>query len=117
MVDVVAPSARMLVGLAEIDAGLDVTVFGVPALRAAHPELAAAFELVDAPVAGASRAGRVAVASGGWRDYRLPIPAALAGQRQAAIRLSAPTFMPALRDPASDDLRALSLMISAVRVD
>ena len=54
---------RQLVGLAEIDAGLDVTVFGVPALRAAHPELAAAFELVDAPVTGASRPRRVAVES------------------------------------------------------
>jgi hypothetical protein len=61
--------------------------------------------------------GRVPVESGSWRDYRLPIPAELAGQRQAAIRLRAPTFMPALRDPASDDMRALSLMISAVRVE
>jgi tetratricopeptide (TPR) repeat protein len=61
--------------------------------------------------------GRVPVESGGWRDYRLPIPAELAGQRQAAIRLSAPTFVPALRDRASDDMRALSLMISAVRVE
>ncbi len=61
--------------------------------------------------------GRVPVMNGGWRDYRLPIPVGLAGQRQVAIRLSAPTFMPALHDPASDDLRALSLMISAVRVE
>ena len=61
--------------------------------------------------------GRVPVEGGGWRDYRLPIPAEMAGQRQAAIRLRAPTFMPMLRDPASDDMRALSLMISAVRVE
>jgi hypothetical protein len=61
--------------------------------------------------------GRVPVVGGAWRDYRLPFPAELAGQRQAAIRLSAPTFMPALRDPSSDDMRALSLMISAVRVE
>ncbi|MEO7908413.1 MAG: glycosyltransferase family 39 protein [Roseiflexaceae bacterium] len=61
--------------------------------------------------------GRVLVESGGWRDYRLPIPAELVGQHQAAIRLRAPTFMPMLRDPASDDMRALSLMISAVRVE
>ena len=61
--------------------------------------------------------GRVPVESGAWRDYRLPIPAELAGQHQAAIRLRAPTFVPAQRDPASDDMRALSLMISAVRVE
>jgi tetratricopeptide (TPR) repeat protein len=61
--------------------------------------------------------GRVPVVSGGWRDYRLPIPAPLAGQHQIAIRLRAPTFMPAQRDPSSDDMRALSLMISAVRVE
>jgi len=61
--------------------------------------------------------GRVPVRSGSWRDYRLPLPAELAGRRQAAIRLRAPTFVPALRDPASDDMRALSLMISAVRVE
>jgi tetratricopeptide (TPR) repeat protein len=62
-------------------------------------------------------AGRVVVESGTWRDYRLPIPADLAGRQQVAIQLRAPTFMPALRDPASDDMRALSLMISAVRVE
>jgi hypothetical protein len=61
--------------------------------------------------------GRVPVTSGSWRDYRLPIPASQAGQRQAAIRLRAPTFMPALRDSSSDDMRALSLMISTVRVE
>jgi len=61
--------------------------------------------------------GRVPVESGGWRDYRLPIPAELVGQRQAALRLRAPTFMPMLRDSASLDMRVLSLMISAVRVE
>jgi hypothetical protein len=61
--------------------------------------------------------GRVPVDSSGWRDYRLPIPTELVGQHQAAIRLRAPTFMPMLRDPASNDMRALSLMISAVRVE
>jgi hypothetical protein len=61
--------------------------------------------------------GRVLVESGGWRDYRLPIPAELAGQQMAAIKLRAPTFMPMLHDPTSDDMRALSLMISAVRVE
>jgi hypothetical protein len=61
--------------------------------------------------------GRVPVESGRWRDYRLPIPPELVSQRQIAIRLSAPTFVPALRDPASQDGRALSLMISSVRVE
>jgi tetratricopeptide (TPR) repeat protein len=61
--------------------------------------------------------GRVPVESGAWRDYRLPIPAEMTGQRQAAIRLHAPTFVPAQRDPASDEMRVLSLMISAVRVE
>jgi hypothetical protein len=59
----------------------------------------------------------VPVESGGWRDYRLLIPAELSGQRQAALRLRAPTFMPMLHDPTSDDMRVLSLMISAVRVE
>lgn len=61
-------------------------------------------------------AGRVSVAPGGWRAYRLPIPAELAGGTRLDIRLSAPTFVPARADPASDDPRALSLMISQVRV-
>ncbi|MDQ2995795.1 MAG: hypothetical protein M3R61_01885 [Chloroflexota bacterium] len=61
--------------------------------------------------------GRVPVESGGWRDYRLPIPTELTGQRMAAIKLHAPTFMPILRDRTSNDMRALSLMISAVRVE
>ncbi|HEU5099958.1 MAG TPA: glycosyltransferase family 39 protein [Roseiflexaceae bacterium] len=61
--------------------------------------------------------GRVPVESGSWRDYRLPVPPELAGQRQIAIGLSAPTFVPAMVDASSADLRALSLMISAVRVE
>jgi hypothetical protein len=61
--------------------------------------------------------GRVPVVSGLWRDYRLPIPAELANQPQIAIRLQAPTFVPATSNPGSDDLRALSLMISTVRVE
>src|SRR5262249_13374833 len=55
--------------------------------------------------------GRVTVESGVWRDYRLPIPAELNGQRQVAIVLRAPTFVPAMRPSASDDMRVLSLMI------
>jgi hypothetical protein len=66
---------------------------------------------------GSRRVARVPIEGGVWRDYRLPIPAELAGQHQAALTLRAPTFVPAMRDPASDDMRALSLMISAVRVE
>jgi hypothetical protein len=62
-------------------------------------------------------AGRVPVESGRWRDYRLPVPQELAGQPQLAITLRAPTFVPALLNPASDDARTLSLMISSVRVE
>ena len=62
-------------------------------------------------------AGRVLVENGSWRDYRLPVPAELVGQRRLAISLRAPTFVPALLNPASDDARTLSLMISSVRVE
>lgn len=58
---------RQLLGLAEL-APPDVervTVFGLPALRHAHPELAARFEIVDAPVDGGSR-GRRVVAESTW---------------------------------------------------
>ncbi len=60
--------------------------------------------------------GRVPVAGGQWRVYRLPVPPELAGQRRVDIRLRAPTFVPARETPASDDARMLSLMISQVRV-
>ena len=60
---------RQLLGLAEIDAdadaAFDVTVFALPSLRVAHPELAAAFEIVDAPVSGDARPRRV-VAEATW---------------------------------------------------
>ncbi|HEX9370826.1 MAG TPA: hypothetical protein VF897_07455, partial [Roseiflexaceae bacterium] len=59
---------------------------------------------------------RVSVAGGQWRAYRLPLPAGLAGQRRIDVRLRAPTFVPAQRDPVSDDARPLSLMIGEVRV-
>ena len=80
-------------------------------------ESAAATGLRPETTSSAPRHWVMAAQGGSWRDYRLPIPAEMAGQRQAAIRLRAPTFMPMLRDPASDDMRALSLMISAVRVE
>lgn len=61
-------------------------------------------------------AGRVTVAGGQWREYRLPLPAGLAGQTRIDLRLRAPTFVPARLDPASADARMLSLMIGQVRV-
>ena len=61
-------------------------------------------------------AGRVTVAGGQWRAYRLPLPTVLIGQTRIDVRLRAPTFVPARLDPASDDSRMLSLMIGQVRV-
>jgi hypothetical protein len=37
-------------------------------------------------------------------------------ERRLVIDLRAPTFVPALRDPASDDARALSLRLARVQV-
>ena len=53
---------RQLLGLAEIGAehDLDVIVFALPSFRAAHPDVAAAFDVVDAPLSGDSRPRRVA---------------------------------------------------------
>lgn len=58
---------RQLLGLAELAAAdvEGVTVFGLASLRVAHPELAGRFEVVDAPVDGASRFRRV-VAESTW---------------------------------------------------
>ena len=56
------------------------------------------------------------VTAGGWRTYVLPVPAALAGQQSLAIRLRAPTFIPAQRDAANTDLRQISVMVSDVFV-
>lgn len=58
----------------------------------------------------------VPVQGGQWRSYSINIPAELVGTQQIAIHLSAPTFVPALQNPASTDARALSLMVSEVRV-
>lgn len=52
----------------------------------------------------------------GWRVYHLPVPHALAGQQQLAVRLWGDTFMPAHRFPGSSDLRLLSVMVSEVQV-
>jgi tetratricopeptide (TPR) repeat protein len=59
---------------------------------------------------------RIDVARGQWRMYRLAVPPALVGQQRVTIRLRAPMFVPARFDPASADARALSLMVSSVRI-
>ncbi len=56
------------------------------------------------------------VQHGQWRSYRLSVPPQFVGSTRLIIHLSAPTFVPALENPASTDARALSLMISEVRV-
>lgn len=61
---------RQLAGLAELADAPDVTVFGLPALRRAHPDLAEAFELVDAPVSGSRRPVRVAAESS-WLAWQV----------------------------------------------
>lgn len=53
----------------------------------------------------------------GWRVYYFPLPPHLYGQRQLTLDLHAPSFIPALRLPGSDDARTLSLMISDIRVE
>lgn len=52
-----------------------------------------------------------------WRTYRLPVPPALAGQRELRLRLHAPTRLPMHDDPASNDPRALSVMVHRVAVE
>lgn len=59
---------------------------------------------------------RVPVVSGQWRVYRFVVPPELVGAQSINIKLQAPTFVPVLLDPASTDARALSLMVSEIRV-
>jgi hypothetical protein len=59
---------------------------------------------------------RIAVRGGQWRTYIVPIPAAATGATRLVVTLSAPTFVPAQADSASDDARALGLMVGEVRV-
>jgi hypothetical protein len=59
----------------------------------------------------------VEVVSGAWRVYRLVVPPTLEGQRELALALRAPTFIPAHSVPGSVDARSLSLMLSTVRVE
>lgn len=58
----------------------------------------------------------VTITPGQWREYVLPVPEELAGQQTLTLDLSAPPFIPLYQNPASDDMRQLSVMISAVRV-
>lgn len=51
--------ARQLVGLTEHAHGLDIVVYAPAGYAAAHPEVAAGFALVEAPVDGTSRPRRV----------------------------------------------------------
>jgi hypothetical protein len=59
----------------------------------------------------------IEVASGAWRTYELAVPSALEGQRELALALRAPTFIPAHTIPGSVDVRPLSLMLSTVWVE
>jgi 4-amino-4-deoxy-L-arabinose transferase-like glycosyltransferase len=59
----------------------------------------------------------VPVQGGQWRVYRLLLPATTVQQRQLAIELRAPPFVPARLDPSSNDLRIVSLMVSAIRAE
>lgn len=65
---------------------------------------------------GDGPAWTINVARGQWRRYYLPVsPEQVEGQR-VVITLSAPTFVPALINPASDDARALSLRLAQVQI-
>ena len=52
-----------------------------------------------------------------WRSYRLAVPPALVGQQKLRLRLHAPTRLPMHDDPASNDPRALSVMVHSVAVE
>ncbi|MBV9788049.1 MAG: tetratricopeptide repeat protein, partial [Chloroflexi bacterium] len=51
-----------------------------------------------------------------WREYRLAIPSALAGQTKLRLSLSAPTYLPMREEAESDDPRSLSVMVHRVVV-
>ncbi|HEY0604272.1 MAG TPA: glycosyltransferase family 39 protein [Herpetosiphonaceae bacterium] len=51
-----------------------------------------------------------------WREYRLAIPPALAGQTELRLSLSAPTYLPMREEEESDDPRSLSVMVHRVVV-
>ncbi len=53
--------ARQMLGLAELKAAVVATLYVLPGFAEAHPELAAAFDLVVAPIDGTNRVRRVIV--------------------------------------------------------
>ncbi len=53
----------------------------------------------------------------GWRRYHLALPDGLAGAKRLRLDLRAPTYMPALDNPRSDDARPLSVMLHRVGVE
>lgn len=59
----------------------------------------------------------IMVHPGEWRIYRIAIPPSLRGSQRLELHLSAPTFIPVQLDPASNDARPLSVMISDVAVE
>jgi hypothetical protein len=65
---------------------------------------------------GDGAAWSVPVVRGEWRRYHLLVPSEHVTDQRIVIELSAPTFVPARLDPASNDARALSLRLSRVQV-
>jgi hypothetical protein len=63
---------------------------------------------------GGGPAWRLAVPSGQWRVFHIPVPPEQTGNERVVVSLSAPTFVPALERAGSSDARALSLMVSEV---
>ena len=57
----------------------------------------------------------IAVASD-WRRYHLTLPAELAGARKLRLDFRAPTRLPMLHNPESDDARPLSVMVHRVAI-
>ncbi|MFV9507391.1 MAG: glycosyltransferase family 39 protein [Oscillochloridaceae bacterium umkhey_bin13] len=57
------------------------------------------------------------IRGGEWRRFALALPADLVGQTSLTIEFAAPTFIPFQQNPASDDARLLSVMISDVIVE
>lgn len=56
----------------------------------------------------------ITVAGGQWRTYTLPIPPELEGQQTLAVELRATPFIPWVNNPASNDLRQISVMVSDI---
>ncbi len=59
---------------------------------------------------------QIQIEAGRWHRYHLAVPPEAVGTRRLVVVLRAPTFVPALHNPESDDARALSLMIGSMSV-